>query len=48
MISNKHCNFIVNENNASFNDVNYLINLVKKEVKLRFDVELEEEVIVID
>lgn len=48
LISNKHCNFIVNENNASFNDVNYLINLVKKEVKLRFDVELEEEVIVID
>lgn len=47
-ISEKHCNFIVNENNASFNDVIYLINLIKKEVKRKFDIDLEEEVIIID
>lgn len=47
-ISEKHCNFIVNENDASFNDVIYLINLIKKEVKRKFDIDLEEEVIIID
>lgn len=47
-ISCKHCNFIVNEENASFDDVIYLINLVKREVKTRFNIDLKEEVIVID
>ena len=29
-ISNKHCNFFVNKNNASFEDMNKLIEFVKK------------------
>lgn len=43
-ISEKHANFIVNLGNASSNDVLQLINLVKKEVKNKFGVELEEEI----
>ena len=47
-ISFKHSNFIVNEENASFEDIVYLINLIKKEVKQAYNVSIEEEVIVID
>lgn len=45
MISPKHPNFIVNTLAASSQDVNNLIVLVKKEVKKKFGVELEEEII---
>ncbi len=44
MISDKHSNFIVNIDNASSNDVIYLINLVKSEVLKQFDIKLEEEI----
>ncbi len=45
MISPKHPNFIVNVFEAKSSDVKNLINLVKGEVKNKFDIELEEEVI---
>ncbi len=45
MISPKHPNFIVNVLQAKASDVENLINLVKLEVKKKFDIELEEEVI---
>ncbi len=45
MISPKHPNFIVNISNAKALDVKNLIELVKKEVKNKFGIELEEEII---
>ena len=45
MISPKHPNFIVNMSNAKALDVKNLINLAKKEVKNKFGIELEEEII---
>lgn len=45
MISPKHPNFIVNSFNAASQDVKTLINLVKNEVKEKFDIGLEEEII---
>jgi len=45
MISPKHPNFIVNVLEAKSSDVKYLINLVKNEIKNKFDIELEEEII---
>ena len=44
MISEKHANFIVNLDGAQAKDVLSLINLIKKEVKKKFDVELKEEI----
>ena len=47
MVSNKHAGFIINENNASAEDVIKLCEIVKKEVKNKFDknIELEIEII---
>ena len=45
MISPKHPNFIVNVLSASSEDVKKLIKLVKSEVKNKFDIQLEEEII---
>ena len=47
IISNKHANFILNTDNASFGDVLYLIQLMKKEVYKKFKVRLEREVKII-
>ena len=44
VISEKHANFIMNEAGASFDDVFYLINLVKETVQQQFGIELHEEV----
>lgn len=44
MVSDKHCGFVVNYNNASFDDVINVINIVKKEVYNKFGVKLECEV----
>ena len=44
MISPKHPNFIVNVLDARAEDVNRLIALVKKTVKKKFRIELEEEI----
>lgn len=43
-ISEKHANFIINTGNATAADVKALIDLMKKRVKEKFNVELEEEV----
>ncbi len=43
-ISEKHANFIINEGSATAADVKSLIDLMKKEVKEKFDTNLEEEV----
>jgi UDP-N-acetylmuramate dehydrogenase len=47
VISTVHANFIMNENNASFDDVVGLVWLVKDRVRERFGVTLEEEVRII-
>lgn len=44
MISEKHANFILNMGNARSEDVIFLINLIKSEVKKKFGVELHLEV----
>jgi UDP-N-acetylmuramate dehydrogenase len=44
MVSPKHPNFIVNVSKATSSDVENLIKLVKKKVKSKFGVELEEEI----
>ncbi|KPK33485.1 MAG: hypothetical protein AMS24_00860 [Chlamydiae bacterium SM23_39] len=44
-ISNVHANFIVNSNNASSKDVLDLISLIVEEVKKKYEVELEKEII---
>ena len=44
-ISKKHAGFIVNKENATANDVNDLIELIKNTVYEKFNVMLEEEVI---
>ena len=43
-ISNKHCNFFVNKNNASFEDMNKLIEFVKTSVKKKTGIILEKEI----
>lgn len=48
MISDKHCNFIININDAKSEDVIFLINLIKSSIKKEFEIELEEEVVIID
>ncbi len=45
MISPKHPNFIVNILNATAKDVKNLIELAKKEVKKKFNIGLEEEIV---
>lgn len=48
MVSPKHPNFIVNVDHASASDVKALIAFVKKTIKEKFDVILEEEVIYVE
>ena len=43
-ISNKHCNFFVNKNNASFKDMNKLIDFVKTSVEKKTGIILEKEI----
>ena len=44
MVSPKHANFIINDGNATANDVLTLIEEIKKEVKEKHNIELETEV----
>ena len=44
MVSDKHAGFIVNVDNATSEDVIKLIHYVQKEVRERFDVNLEPEI----
>jgi len=43
-ISDKHCNFFVNKNNATFNDMNKLIEFVKERVEEKTGIKLEKEI----
>ena len=43
-ISNKHCNFFVNKNNATFSDMNRLIEFVKEKVEKKTGIKLEKEI----
>ena len=47
-ISEKHCNFFINTNNASFENMNNLINFVKKKVKEKTGITLELELEIVD
>lgn len=44
-ISEKHTNFIINLGNAKATDVKQIIQIIKKTVKEKFGIELEEEII---
>ncbi len=43
-ISEKHANFIINEGNASYDDIKYLIDLAHEKVKEKFGIDLELEI----
>lgn len=45
MISDKHASFIVNVGNATSEDVKALIEIIKKEIKTKYNIMLEEEII---
>lgn len=47
MFSEKHPNFIVNFNRAKAEDVKALVELAKKEIKEKYDIDLEEEIMFI-
>ena len=47
-ISEKHCNFLVNSKNASFQDMKNLIEFIKENVKKKSGISLEEEIEIID
>ena len=46
-ISKKHCNFFINKNNASYQDMSKLIEFVKKKVKINTGIDLETEIEII-
>ena len=47
-ISEKHCNFFINKGNATFNDMNKLINYVSSEVFKKTGVKLEKEIKILE
>lgn len=47
-VSTKHANFIVNTGNASGKDIISLINIIKKEIKEKYDIELKLEQIIVE
>ena len=47
-ISEKHCNFFVNNNNATFSDMNSLIEFVKKRVEKKTGIKLEKEIKILE
>lgn len=46
-ISPKHPNFIVNNGGASFEDISKILTLVKSKIKELYDIQLEEEIIIL-
>lgn len=46
-ISEKHAGFIINNNNASFEDVINLINFVKNKIKIEKNIDLELEIVLL-
>ena len=47
-ISDKHCNFFVNKNNASFDDMNKLIKFVQEAVQKKTGIILEKEIKILE
>jgi len=47
-ISKKHCNFLINKKNASFNDMNKLIEYIKNEVEKKTGVKIIPEIIIVE
>jgi UDP-N-acetylmuramate dehydrogenase len=47
-ISDKHCNFFVNKNNASFDDMNKLIKFVQEAVQKKTGITLEKEIKILE
>ena len=47
-ISEKHCNFFVNKNNASFKDMKKLIDFVKESVEKKTGIKLEKEIKILE
>jgi len=47
-ISEKHCNFFVNKNDATFNDMNKLIEFVKESVEKKTGIKLEKEIKILE
>ena len=47
-VSDKHCGFVVNTGNATAADVLDVIDEVRERVKMRFAIELEPEVVILD
>jgi len=47
-ISDKHCNFFINKNNASFDDMNKLIKFVEDTVKRKTGIILEKEIKILE
>ena len=47
-ISKKHCNFFVNNNNASFNDMKRLIDFVTESVEKKTGIKLEKEIKILE
>ena len=47
-ISEKHCNFFVNKNNATFNDMNKLIEFVRNKVEEKTGIKLEKEIKILE
>ena len=47
-ISEKHCNFFINNNNASFNDMKRLIDFVVESVEKRTGIKLEKEIKILE
>jgi UDP-N-acetylmuramate dehydrogenase len=48
IISDKHCNFFVNKNNATFNEMNKLIEFVKERVEEKTGIKLEKEIKILE
>ena len=48
VISNKHANFFINKNNASYKDMKKLIDFVKEKVKSKTGVNLDLEIILVE
>ena len=46
-ISKKHCNFLINKNNASYNDMQKLILYIKKEVEKKTGIKIELELVLV-
>jgi len=47
-ISTKHCNFFVNDNNASYNDMKKLIDFVAERVEKKTGIKLEKEIKILE